>query len=455
MEKLPPEIIPHILNELPPSSLKAIRICWRFLESFILPNLFHTVKINFAEKHIKRLQGIALSPHLAPLVEQLIWITAGTRDTHDDLYGHVNTWTGHEDYIKEFRQHFFLCLDAMPNLHNFASELGPIGIGSERDEIDGLIYALWPAMCRPQSRITSFRCQDPLNYMRWLNYECLQAMGGQHTELPPSFPAEALRKTSNMLLGLPRESPRERSHRSILEGRILAYSPTVDLDPLSATVMVWDRPLKKLLKLDLRFDTSEDDWKAAWDSVGLFKFFLTEASEIRELSFRFRPTRVHSTPTYHSEFVLAMLLDCRWKFLQTIKISYTMLPVQPLISFMKAHAETLKHILIRNCSDNKKSVEIIRGMAKVKNLQLHRFLVFPFHKGYIKAKETWMVPERLVLDFVNKKDPSLDPFKECMLGLRCNWETVTQEAAPVSKEWPTDNGMHFTCRQCLGLGQVA
>ncbi|RSM05920.1 hypothetical protein CEP52_006010 [Fusarium oligoseptatum] len=251
-------IIPQILNELPPSSLKAIRLCWRFLEPFILPNLFHTVKINFAEKHIKRLQGIALSPHLAPLVEQLIWITAGTRDTHDDPYGHVNTWTDHEDYIKEFRQHFFLCLDAMPNLHTFASELGPPDLDPERDEIDGLVYALWPAMCRPQSRITSFRCQDPLNYMRWLNYECLQAMGGQHTELPPSFPAKALRKTVNILLRDPWEFPRERNDRTIREGRISANSPTVDLGP--SYVMGWEGPLKKLLELDLRIDSVGGYW---------------------------------------------------------------------------------------------------------------------------------------------------------------------------------------------------
>ncbi|RSL61830.1 hypothetical protein CEP51_013569 [Fusarium floridanum] len=453
MENLPPEIIRQILNDLPPSSLKTIRLCWRFLDPFILPNFFHTIKVNFAEKHIKRLQGIALSKHLAPLVQQLIWITSGTRDTHDDPHGHVNTWAGHEDYIKAFSQQFFPCLDAMPSLHTFASELGPPDLDPERDEIDGLVYALWPAMCRPQSKITSFRCQDPLNYMRWLNYECLQAMGGQHTELPPSFPAKALRKTVNILLRNPWEFPRERNDRTIREGRISANSPTVDLGP--SYVMGWEWPLKKLLELDLRIDSVGGYWECAYTPSSTFKFFLMEASDIRELSLRFRPTGIYTRPSTHSEFVLTEILACRWKFLQTIKISHSMLPLQPLISFLEAHAETLKHILIRNCVDNKTAVGIIRGAAKVKNLQLHRLLVFPFHQGHLGAKETWIVPERLVLDFVNEKDPSLDPFEECMLDERCNWVTVTQEAAPVSEEWPTDNGMHFTCRQCLGLGQVA
>jgi len=319
MKQLPPEIIRQILNDLPPSSLKAIRLCWRFLEPFILPRLFHTIKINFAEKHIKRLQGIALSPNLAPLVQQLIWITSGTRDTHDDPHGHVNTWAGHEDYIKEFRQHFFLSIDAMPNLHTFASELGPPDLDPERDEIDGLVYALWPAMCRSQSRITSFRCQDPLNYMRWLNYECLQAMGGLHTELPASFPASPLRATVGLLfrkeLSLPNPIPR----RDFVIRLIMAQLPMIGPDP--ASTVAWKRPLRSLGGLDLRIDSAGGHWRGPPSSEGMLKYFLTEASNIRELSLRFRPTGTYPRPTSHSKWVLQAVLCCGWEFLQTINFS--------------------------------------------------------------------------------------------------------------------------------------
>ncbi|RSL53602.1 hypothetical protein CEP54_010336 [Fusarium duplospermum] len=455
MESLPPEITRQILNDLPPSSLKAIRLCWRFLEPFILPDLFHTVKVNFAEKYIKRLQGIALSPHLAPLVQQLIWITSGSRDTHDDPHGHINTWAGHEDYIKEFRYHFFLCLDAMSNLHTFASELGPIGIGSERDEIDGLVYALWPAMCRPQSRITSFRCQDPLNYMRWLNYECLQAIAGQHTELPASFPANALRKTVNTWFRETRDVPMETYHGVVLAGLISAQLLTdVDLDPFSARV--WEGPLKKLLELDLRIDSAGRHWKGEGIPEGFLRFFLMKASGIRELSLRFRPTRTHSRPFAHSEWVSTAVLACRWKFLQTIKISFVMLPAfDSFIIFMEAHAETLKHILLSDCTSGRGIFLITRFAANSKKIKLHRFLVSPPDKKYPSTQKPRIIPERLILDYINNRDSALDPFEKYIPSRNGNWGTVAQKAGSVSEEWPADNGMHFTCRQCLDLGQVA
>ncbi|KAI8681277.1 hypothetical protein NCS55_00378500 [Fusarium keratoplasticum] len=408
MKKLPPEIIRHILKDLPPSSLKVLRLCWRFLEPFTLPRLFHTIKVNFAEKHIKKLQGISLSPHIAPLVQQLIWITSGTRDTHDDPHGHVNTWTGHEDYIKEFRGHFFLSLDAMPNLHTFASELGPLGLHPERDQIDGLVYALWPAMRRRKSRITSFRCQDPLNYMRWLNCECLQAMGGQHTELPASFPAGPLRGTVDSLFSEDLGLPTPISRREFLKGLIMTQFPMVGLDPTS--IMVWRWPLRKFRGLDLRIDSAGGHWKG------------TPSPETN---------RTYSRPNSHSNFA--------------------MFPTsKPFVEFMEGHAETLKHILIHGCTGgNKSPAEIIKAAAKAKKLKLHRFLVFPSQEGYLQdIVEPWIIPERLVLDFVNKKDPSLDPFKEYLPGRDCVWGTVTQKAASISEEWPKDDGMHFTCRQC-------
>jgi hypothetical protein len=445
MKQLPPEIIRHILKDLPPSSLKATRLCWRFLEPFVLPRLFHTVKVNFAEKHIKRLQGIALSPRLAPLVQQLIWITRGTRDTHDDYYGHVNTWTGNEDYIKEFRHHFFLSVDAMPNLHTFASELGPPDLDPERDEIDGLVFALWPTMCRPQSRITSFRCQDPLNYMKWLNYERLQAEGGQLTVFPASFPARPLLDVVIVFSGDEPGVPIIPGYRRYLRRLASTESPLHSRPP----AMPWEKPLGKLLRLDLRADSAGGVWKTSYIAEAMVRYFLTDAVNIRELSLRFRPTGTYLRPTTESNWMLTAFLACRWKFLHTIKITFASLSCPKFfIDFMGNHVKTLKHILLHQCSANENIVEIIRGAAKAKKFKLHRFLVFPSYEGRFGAQRPQIIPERLVLDFINNKDSSLDPFNEWMPSKSCNWGTAAQKAASVSEEWPKDDGMHFTCRQC-------
>lgn len=444
MKQLPTEIIRQILDDLPPSSLKAIRLCWPFLEPFILPRLFHTIKINFAERNIKRLRSIALSPHLAPLVQQLIWITRGTRDTHDDCWGQINTWTGHEVYIKKFCQHFFSSVDAMPNLHTFASELGPPDLDPERDEIDGLVYALWPAMCRPESRITSFRCQDPLTYMKWLHYECLQAQGGQLTAFPTPFPARALLNVVTVFNGDDPGVPILPEYRRSLRSLASIESPLQEPPP-----MPWEKPLGKLLRLDLRTDLAGNHWRTSDSAEAMVRYFLTDAVNIRELSVRFRPTGIFRTPTTESKWMLTVFLACRWKFLHTIKIKFASLfSPRFFINFMENHAKTLKHILLHQCPSNDSIVEIIRGAAMVKELKLHRFLIFPSYEGRFAAKEPRILPERLVLDFINNKDPSLDPFYEWVPGNR-NWGTVTQRAASVSEEWPDDDGMHFTCRQCV------
>ncbi|KAJ4327544.1 hypothetical protein N0V84_002072 [Fusarium piperis] len=444
MQKLPPEIIRHIFNDLPHSSLKPLRLCWRFLEPFVLPSLFHTVKVNFAEKHIKRLQGIALSPHLAPLVRQLIWITSGTRDTHDDLHGHVNTWTSHQNYIKEFRHQFFLCVDAMPNLHTFASELGPPDLDPKRDEIDGLVYALWPAMCRPQSRITSFRCQDPLNYMKWLNYEYLQAEAGKHTELPAWLTVKPLRHVFAMFRHGPDVAlPQCR--------RYLTY-PDFSEPPMTPqpSSMGWEDPLGKLLRLDLRADSAGGYWTPAYTAEAMLRYFLTQAVSIRELSLRFRPTGTYSRPRTDSKWMSIAILTCRWEFLHTVSITFAVLPNPKFfLQFMENHAATLKHILLHQCSSDKDVVGIIRGAAKSKTVRLHRFLVFPSYQGKLEAQKPRIIPERQVLDFINNKHyPPSDPFDEWMPSRCCNWGTVAQKAASIYEEWP-DNGMHFICRKCL------
>lgn len=439
MQNLPPEIIPHILNDIPPSSLKTLRLCWPFLEPFILPRLFHTVRVNFAEKHIERLQGIALSPHLAPLVRQLIWIASGTRDTHDDPHGHVNTWSGHQDYIDEFRRRFCLCVDAMPNLHTFASELGPPDLDPERDEIDGLVYALWPAMCRPQSRITSFRCQDPMNYMKWLNYEYLQVEGGQPTQLPRWADDGPLRRVVAMI----------RREGTYLFPSERKGQPAHSTYP-RAPAMAWEEPLRKLLRLDLRSDSAGGSWTSPDTADAMLRCFLTRAANVRELSLRFRPTGTYPRPRRDSEWRLMMTFSCRWEFLHTISITFAALPRYDFfIFFMENHAKTLKHILLHQCSTNNDIVEIIRGAAESETIRLHRFLVFPSCEGRPDAQTPRIVPERLVLDFINSKDdPVLDPFSEWVPSKWCNWGTVAQRAASIAEEWPED-GMGFTCRQCL------
>ncbi|KAM0440005.1 hypothetical protein ACHAPT_001107 [Fusarium lateritium] len=370
MESLPPEILRYITNDLPPSTLKTIRLCWRFLDAFILPGLFHTAKVKFTEEHLKKLQGIALSRHLAPHVQELIWITEGTRDTHDDPHGHVNTWAGHEDYIKDFRHHFFL---------------------------------------------------------------------------PASFPATHLRNISRFyVLHDAGVSP-----ATIGATEEAWFCVKRKQDP---SALAWKEPLEKLLRLDLRVDVAGPYGGVKEVTNPVFKFLLAEAVNLRELSLRSRRTGSHFIPEVISTWVLMELLRvCRWKFLRTIKITCGRFPEALdlyFTKFMRSHAKTLKHILFHHCCPEKQVVGIIRGAASIKDLKLHRFLIFPHREGQPEAKEPRIVPERLVLDFINSKDPSLDPFKEWEPARGSSWGTVAETPASILEEWPKDDGMPFTCGQC-------
>ncbi|UPK91293.1 hypothetical protein LCI18_002228 [Fusarium solani-melongenae] len=392
------------------------------------PRLFHTIKVNFDANHIKKLEGLAESPHIAPLVQQLIWITSVTRDVHPGRYDQVIAWTGDEDDIKEFCHLFFLTVDAMLNLHTFASELAPLSLhplSPNKFEIDGLIFALWPAMCRPQLRITSFRCQDPLNYMKWLNFQYESAKWGQLREFPPSFPTRPLIDLAMMFRRAKPGVPIRPGYRRPLIHLALTESPPA---------MPWEKPLGKLLRLDLWADSVWTHWKTSHIAEAMVGCFLAEAVNIRELSLRFRPTGTYLGPTTELKCMLPVFLACRWNFLHAIKITFaTLSSPKFFIDFMENHAKTLKHVLLHQCSTNEDIVEIIRGAAEVKELKLHRFLISPSCEGRYEAQKPWIIPERPVLDFINKKDTSLDPFNEWMPSKSCNWGTVTKEAASISE----------------------
>ncbi|KAI8682670.1 hypothetical protein NCS56_00390300 [Fusarium sp. Ph1] len=173
--------------------------------------------------------------------------------------------------------------------------------------------------------------------------------------------------------------------------------------------MPWEKPLGKLLRLDLRADSAGGVWKTSYTAEAMANWNLSQTNNRIELD-------VNRVPRLQVE-VLAHHRDRICQFIKP----------QVLHRF-------LKHILPHQCSTNENIVEIIRGAAKAKKLKLHRFLISPSYGGRFEAQKPRIIPERLVLDFINNKDPSLDPFNEWMSSRSCNWGTVAQKAASVSEE---------------------
>ncbi|KAF5534479.1 hypothetical protein FMEXI_11285 [Fusarium mexicanum] len=164
-KNLPPELTNAIINLLPPDSLASIRLCWPRLDGVVLSRQFKTIRVTFAEKDIERLQ--AVSSTFPYYVQELVFTTAQSRYTYSDKWGQIFTDEKYQKYVKDIRRKFLACVDSLPNLHTFTSELGPISGIATKEHTDGLVYAILPALCRSSSRITTLRCQDPLAYMRW------------------------------------------------------------------------------------------------------------------------------------------------------------------------------------------------------------------------------------------------------------------------------------------------
>ncbi|KAF5022021.1 hypothetical protein F66182_5904 [Fusarium sp. NRRL 66182] len=425
LETLPPELIGSIIDDLPLQTLAALRLCWPHLNGIILPRLFRKIHFTFAERHLERLEAVASTSHIAPHVQELVWITSQTRETHNDLHGHIHTDVGFEAHVKHYRRSFLACVDALPNLHTFTSELGPESSVTRKQDINGLVYAFLPALCRPQSRITSLRCQDPLNYMRWLH---------RRSERHPA----------TMFKSLPRK-------HLACKWRRVCVSETKSLG--HRYVYEWASALRGLVKLDLQTDTIGGDWCCREPSGTALEFFLESTVNLRELSVRWRCTSRGSLPGRplgHSGWSLENLFNVKWHHLRTIKLSFVQITFlgEPFKQFIARHATSLRHILLHNCRGDLEVLRVIEYAARNPEVKLHRFAVFPAYESHPEIEEPRIILERLVLNYINSKDPLQNPFGSWDPSGFEYWGTIAERAESLSIKWPEENGMHFRCRQC-------
>nr|CEG02755.1 unnamed protein product [Fusarium pseudograminearum CS3487] len=441
-EDLPLELFDSIVikNDLPPESLAALRLCWPHIDDVVLPRLFRKLYVTFSERHLERLKNVT-SSRLAPLVLELVF-AVGTLQVYS---GHTYNDEGFEEYSKVFRSEFFACVDALPNLRIFASKGGPRGIIHKDEEIDGLAHGIFPALCRPSSRITHLRCQGPFDHLRWLvsTFPCIQ-------ESPPmlkSFPKK-YRSRKNFER---RYRPASTRYRTPLGQHCCPYE--------------WGNALRGLVKLDLQFNTKEHRFPGSNRPIAnILVGFLEAAVNLEELCFRsgYEGLRM----TYVGE-QLGRVFDSKLKLpcLKTIKLAYVPLTAsgRPFQEFIKRHAATMRHVLLCHIAD--KIPDVVRFAATSPEIQLHRFAVLPLqfrHRSadslrtqaeYEHLLKLRLVPspsppvliaEKSLLDYINSNNPNhQDPLVDA-LSSDDRWGTVDQKVD--RSKWPEE--MYFGCKEC-------
>jgi hypothetical protein len=441
-ENLPPELINIIIEQLPPHSLASIRLCWRHLDGVILSRLFRTIYVTFAKRDIERLQ--AVSSTYPYYVQELVFTTAQSCDTHGDRWGRVFTDDNYQEYAKDYRRKFLACVDSPPNLHTFTSELGPISDTATKEHIDGLVCAIFPALCRSSSRITTLRCQDPLNYMRWFLSKIKATMG------PPEEMIKLIPKICTGNVFTCRHSSPQLSRLSSctapLFGRETEWIyPKIPWE--------WRSALRGLTTFDLQTDTAGGKWNC-YEQVGdRLVYFLEGAVNLQELSVRWRRTDQMGSsgrPLIHSGWQLEHLFHGRWKNLKTLKLTFIQFTfsAKPFRTFIQRHSATLRHIMLHNCRSDPEVARIIKFAASCPNVHLHRFAIFPAHESHprvelldesypdgeqVVVEEPRIVPERAVLSYINSKDPQhLDPFATWKPSEFEYWGTVEEKAESTS-----------------------
>ncbi|KAF5667773.1 hypothetical protein FCIRC_9813 [Fusarium circinatum] len=276
-KNLPPEMTNAIINLLPPDSLASIRLCWPHLDGVILSHQFKTIRVTFAKKDIERLQ--AVSSTYPYYVQELVFTTAQSRDTYSGKWGQVFTNDKYQKYVKDIRRKFLACVDSLPNLHTFTSELSPISGIATKEHLDGLVYAILPALCRSSSQITTLRCQDPLAYMRWFLSK-VRVTWGPPEQMIKVIPRICTRDICTCWKSSPRLS-RLSSCTAPLSGRGTDWIyPRIPWE--------WRTALRGLTTLDLQTDTTGGSWDCFDQLVDRLAYFLEGAVNLQELSVRWR-----------------------------------------------------------------------------------------------------------------------------------------------------------------------
>ncbi|CAF3492978.1 unnamed protein product [Fusarium graminearum] len=434
-EDLPLELVDNIVikNDLPPESLAALRLCWPHIDDVVLPRLFRKLYVTFSERHLKRLKDVTPS-RLAPLVLELVF-AVGTLQVCSDR---THKDEGFEEYSKVFRSEFFACVDALPNLRIFASKVGSKGIILKDEKIDGLAHGIFPALCRPSSRITYLRCQDPFDHLSWLvsTFPCIQE----------SFPKK-YRSRKNFERRYTSGSTR---YRTPLRQRCFPYE--------------WGNALRGLVKLDLQFNTKEHRFPGSDRPIAnILVGFLEAEVNLEELCIRLGYEGLRMTCVGEQ---LGRVFDSKLKLpcLKTIKLAYVPLTAsgRPFQEFVKRHAATMRHILLCHIADN--IPDVVRFAATSPEIQLHRFAVLPLQFRHRSADSLRtqseyehllklrlvappsppvLIAEKLLLDYLNSNNPNhQEPLLDA-LSSDGRWGTVDQKVD--RSKWPE---MYFGCKEC-------
>ncbi|KAF4345928.1 hypothetical protein FBEOM_70 [Fusarium beomiforme] len=373
-----------VIGKLPPDSLYVLLVCCRNLGDITLPRLLRTVRLTFAEKHIERLQAISVT--YPRYVQEIVFIAAQTRDTHDDKWGKNVADNNHEEYAKDYRRKFLACIDSLPNLHTFTSELGPSSNTATKDNINGLVHAILPALCRLSSRITTHRCQDPLNYMRWFlsKFE------------PTKGPPEA------MIKFIPKRGV----------GNICTCKDRRKND-------------EYILKLS---GTGEVPCKGSLHLIS-----------------KLIPLEENGITFHNSHFAASLSTPSLNDIRQLYDMSCFTTAVATAMSFASSNMQLLAQELIFIASSSFRHMRVNIGLNFLDET----------HSGgdFTDPKKPQIVPEKLVLDYINGKDPQqLYPFAAWKLSGYEYLGTVDQKAESISVKWPQNNGMAVDCGQCMRKG---
>ncbi|KAF5989458.1 hypothetical protein FBULB1_953 [Fusarium bulbicola] len=389
-KNLPPELTNAIINLLPPDSLASIRLCWHHLDGAILSRQFKIIWVTFAEKDIERLQ--AVSSTFPYYVQELVLTTAQSRDTYSDKWGQVFTNDKYQKYVKDIRRKFLACVDSLPNLHTFTSELSPISGIATKEHIDGLVYAILPALCRSSSRITTLRCQDPLAYMRWFLSKVRTDTTGGSWDCFDQL-VDRLAYFLGGAVNLQELSVRWRRVDQIgSAGRPLIHSGW----QLEHIFRGRWKSLKTIKLTFIQFTFSAKHFKT---------FIQRHASTLRHI----------------------MLHNCR-----------SDPQVVSIIKFAASCPDVHLHrFAVFPAHESHLRVELLDES-------------YPDGEQIVVEKPR-IVPESAVLGFINSKDPQHpDPFAAWTPLEDEYWGTVQQRAESTSIKWPRNNGMAVKCKQCIG-----
>ncbi|KAF4424256.1 hypothetical protein FACUT_10350 [Fusarium acutatum] len=416
-ENLPPELTNTIINLLPPDSLASIRLCWPHLDGLILSRQFKTIRVTFAETDIERLQAVSSTyPYCA---QELVFTTAQSH----------------------YRRKFLACVDSLPNLHTFTSELGPISGSATKEYIDGLV------------------CQDPVNYMRWFLSK-VKATWGPPGEVIKVIPRICTKDVCTCWQSSPQLS-RLSSCTALPPGRPTGYIPRSSGSgglPCEDSRHLICR-LTPQAVAGIALNNSVIDLFTSLRELSTYKSCLSDGDALIKLDL---PVVLLFTPVGS----WSIFFRGRWKNLKTIKLTFVQFTFSANLfkTFIRRHASTLRHIMLHNCRSDPEVSRIIKFAASCPDVRLHRFAVFPAHESHARVElldESYpdeeqvvvekprIVPESAVLSYINSKDPQhLDPFAAWKPLEYEYWGTVEQKAESTAIKWPQNNGMAVKCKQC-------